>query len=179
MSSDQMRAPGKTKLIKFPPSRAGKDVKCPGYARGDVEASIWLIHNSSQKVLSLSSVEHCNFSNQFSFPCREFRKIGIFLYFGNDNSFIGHSLFQALGRSVVGKQRRTSDERGPPPDCPLGLQNGPTRNISTDDAHEEDRKEMGKTGRLSFTFNFGGTFFCPQKCCDTLNWNVAVVRLGL
>ena len=45
MSSDQMPAPGKTKLIKFPPSRAGKDVKCPGYARvGDVEASIWLIH---------------------------------------------------------------------------------------------------------------------------------------
>ena len=34
MSSDQMPAPGKTKLIKFPPSRAGKDVKCPGYARG-------------------------------------------------------------------------------------------------------------------------------------------------
>ena len=27
-------APGKTKLIKFPPSRAGKDVKCPRYARG-------------------------------------------------------------------------------------------------------------------------------------------------
>ena len=27
-----MPAPGKTKLIKFPPSRA--DVKCPGYARG-------------------------------------------------------------------------------------------------------------------------------------------------
>ena len=27
-------APGKTKFIKFPPSRAGKDVKCPGYARG-------------------------------------------------------------------------------------------------------------------------------------------------
>ena len=45
MSSDQMPAPGNTKLIKFPPSRAGKDVKCPGYARGgDVEASIWLIH---------------------------------------------------------------------------------------------------------------------------------------
>ena len=30
MSSDQMPAPGKTKLIKLPPSRAGKDVKCPG-----------------------------------------------------------------------------------------------------------------------------------------------------
>ena len=33
MSSDQMPTPGKTKLIKFPPSRLGKDVKCPGYAR--------------------------------------------------------------------------------------------------------------------------------------------------
>ena len=29
-----MPAPGKIKLIKFPPSRAEKDVKCPGYARG-------------------------------------------------------------------------------------------------------------------------------------------------
>ena len=29
-------ATGKTKFIKFPPSRAGKDVKCQGYARGDV-----------------------------------------------------------------------------------------------------------------------------------------------
>ena len=27
-------APGKTKFIKFRPSRAGKYVKCPGYARG-------------------------------------------------------------------------------------------------------------------------------------------------
>ena len=34
MSSDQMPAPGKTKLIKFPPSQAGKDSKCPGYALG-------------------------------------------------------------------------------------------------------------------------------------------------
>ena len=34
MSRDQMPAPGKTKLTKFPPSRAGKDVKCPGFAGG-------------------------------------------------------------------------------------------------------------------------------------------------
>ena len=27
-------APGKTKFIKFPPSRAEKDVKCLGYTRG-------------------------------------------------------------------------------------------------------------------------------------------------
>ena len=27
-------APGKTSFIKFPPSRAAKDVKCPGYTRG-------------------------------------------------------------------------------------------------------------------------------------------------
>ena len=55
MSSDQMLAPGKTKLIKFPPSRAGKDVKCPGYARGgDVEASIWLIHNRNGEKITVS-----------------------------------------------------------------------------------------------------------------------------
>ena len=41
-------APGKTKFIKFPPSRAEKDIKCLGYARGDVWASIWrLVHNSA------------------------------------------------------------------------------------------------------------------------------------
>ena len=34
MSSDQMPAPGKTKFIKFPPSPAGEDVKCSGYAQG-------------------------------------------------------------------------------------------------------------------------------------------------
>ena len=33
--------PWKTLIIKFPPPRDGKGVKCPGYARGgDVEASI-------------------------------------------------------------------------------------------------------------------------------------------
>ena len=47
-------------------------------------------------VVSLS-VEQCNFSNQFFFPLQS-RKIGIFLYFWNDNSFIRHSLFQALGQ---------------------------------------------------------------------------------
>ena len=26
---------GKTKFIKFPPSQAAKDVKCPGYAPGE------------------------------------------------------------------------------------------------------------------------------------------------
>ena len=31
-------------MIKFPPSRARKGIKYPGYARGDVEASIWLVH---------------------------------------------------------------------------------------------------------------------------------------
>ena len=35
--------------IKFPPSRARKDVKCPGYARGgDVKAPIWQVHNSGE-----------------------------------------------------------------------------------------------------------------------------------
>ena len=32
------------RLITFPPSRPRKGVKCLGYARGDVEASIWLVH---------------------------------------------------------------------------------------------------------------------------------------
>ena len=38
--------PWKTPIIKFPPPRDGKGVKCPGYARGGghVEASIWPIH---------------------------------------------------------------------------------------------------------------------------------------
>ena len=34
MSSDQMPRPGKTMFIKFPPSQAAGDSKCPGYARG-------------------------------------------------------------------------------------------------------------------------------------------------
>ena len=38
--------PWKTLIIKFPPPRDGKSVKCLGYARGgcDVEAPIWPIH---------------------------------------------------------------------------------------------------------------------------------------
>ena len=64
MSSDQMPAPGKTKLIKFPPSRVGKDVKYPWYARGgDVEASIWLIHNFAENCHMLFSPSHL--SNSF------------------------------------------------------------------------------------------------------------------
>ena len=58
MSSDQMPAPGKTKLIKFPPSRAGKDVKCSGYARGDVEASICLIHYRTSQILKKSGINN-------------------------------------------------------------------------------------------------------------------------
>ena len=40
--------PWKTLIIKFPPPRDSKGVKCPGYARGGghVEASIWPIHNA-------------------------------------------------------------------------------------------------------------------------------------
>ena len=45
MSSDQMPAPGKIKLIKFPPSGQEKTSNARGMPReGDVEASIWLIH---------------------------------------------------------------------------------------------------------------------------------------
>ena len=60
MSSDQMPAPGKTKLIKFPPFRAGKDGKCPGYAPqggGDVEASIWLMHYLASETFASVSEE--------------------------------------------------------------------------------------------------------------------------
>ena len=39
--------PGKTKFIKFPPSQAGEDVKCLGYAWGDVSALILLVHYSA------------------------------------------------------------------------------------------------------------------------------------
>ena len=48
-ASDQIAHPLRV-VIKFPPSRAGKGVKYPGYARGvDVEASIWLVHKSRRK----------------------------------------------------------------------------------------------------------------------------------
>ena len=62
MSSDQMPAPGKTKLIKFPPSWAGKDVKCPGYARGGMLKLQfdWYIRSdlptASSKSLDISNV---------------------------------------------------------------------------------------------------------------------------
>ena len=48
MSSDQMPAPGKIKLIKFPPPGQEKTSNAPGMPGGDVEASIWLIHNQSE-----------------------------------------------------------------------------------------------------------------------------------
>ena len=45
MSSDQMPTPGKIKLIKFPPPGQEKASNARGMPGGDVEASIWLIHN--------------------------------------------------------------------------------------------------------------------------------------
>ena len=45
MSSDQMPAPGKIKLIKFPPPGQEKTSNARGMPGRDVEASIWLIHN--------------------------------------------------------------------------------------------------------------------------------------
>ena len=42
--------PWKTLIIKFPPPRDGKGVKCRGYAQGGgggVKASIWLIHKQN------------------------------------------------------------------------------------------------------------------------------------
>ena len=49
MSSDQMPAPGKIMLIKFPPPGQEKTSNARGMpgggaGGGDVEASIWLIH---------------------------------------------------------------------------------------------------------------------------------------
>ena len=45
MSSDQMPAPRKIKLIKFPPTGQEKTSNAQGMpGGGDVEASIWLIH---------------------------------------------------------------------------------------------------------------------------------------
>ena len=54
-----MPAPGKTKLIKFPPSRAGKDVKCPGYARRGMfklrfDRYIKFIENQSEHLSKLT-----------------------------------------------------------------------------------------------------------------------------
>ena len=64
MSSDQMPAPGKTKLIKFPPSRGGKDVKCPARGGGDVEASIWLIHYSNTWPRKRKNAEDISLTSQ-------------------------------------------------------------------------------------------------------------------
>ena len=59
--------------------------------------------------------------------------------------------------------------------CALGLEYGPTWKTCTHDANEEERKDIGRGGRVSFTSNFGRTFFCRRQCCDMLHWNVAVV----
>ena len=56
MSSDQMPAPGKIKLIKFPPPGQERMSNARGMPRGggeDVEASIWLIHNACILVLDV------------------------------------------------------------------------------------------------------------------------------
>ena len=52
--------PEKTLIIKFPPPRDGKGVKCPGYARGGhVEASIWPIHKSQDTLLCDLEIARC------------------------------------------------------------------------------------------------------------------------
>ena len=57
MSSDQMPAPGKIKLIKFPPPGQEKTSNARGMpGGGDVEASIWLIHYNYLFPLSFSYV---------------------------------------------------------------------------------------------------------------------------
>ena len=56
MSSDQMPAPGKIKLIKFPPPGREKTLNARGMPGGDVEASIWLIHNEASAGATLLAV---------------------------------------------------------------------------------------------------------------------------
>ena len=64
MSSDQMPHPGKTKFIKVPPSRAGKDIKCPGYARGGGMFKLrfdWYIKNAKALVFVVVVVKMAAF----------------------------------------------------------------------------------------------------------------------
>ena len=53
-----MPAPGKTKLIKFPPSQAGKDVKCPGYK--EYEERTYTVEESEGKRGPSCSGPSCN-----------------------------------------------------------------------------------------------------------------------
>ena len=53
--------------IKFPPSRARKGVVCPG--GGDVEASIWLVHNFLRLCFHASWARHYGWCRVFSSVC--------------------------------------------------------------------------------------------------------------
>ena len=75
MSSDQMLAPGKTKLIKFPPFRAGKDIKYPGYAGGGGSGGVlklqfdWYLkhdNNFTESILKYGTDKLCCVNNFFS-----------------------------------------------------------------------------------------------------------------
>ena len=64
MSSDQMPAPGKIKLIKFPPPGQEKTSNARDMPGGDVEASIWLIHYRPKSwKLSAAKRPNCERSN--------------------------------------------------------------------------------------------------------------------
>ena len=75
MSSDQMPAPGKIKLIKFPPPGQEKTSNARGMSGGgDVEASIWLIHKWGCEILSdhsFSTNQNFSIENQISFLYRQ------------------------------------------------------------------------------------------------------------
>ena len=61
MSSDQMPAPGKIKLIKFPPPGQEKTSNARGMpGGGDVEASIWLIHNHMYPYILFAAIHQLN-----------------------------------------------------------------------------------------------------------------------
>ena len=50
-------------VIKFPPSRAGKDVKCPGYARGGGCLSFDLTDTLSGEMVALVRKRQYNIRN--------------------------------------------------------------------------------------------------------------------
>ena len=67
MSSDQMPAPGKIKLIKFPPPGQEKTSNARGMPGrgGDVEASIWLIHYDEHRAVWAVSFLKSSISPKF------------------------------------------------------------------------------------------------------------------
>ena len=79
MSGDQMpSAPEKTKLIKLPPFRAGKGVRCPGYAWGGwmlklrfdwyITLEIWHENKTTTTTVEQTSIYNVNSPVSYSRP---------------------------------------------------------------------------------------------------------------